>query len=209
MNLIDKLRWRYATKKFDPERRVSDRDLECLKEAVRLSVSSFGIQPYKVIIIENKEIRNALVKASMGQKQIADASHLFVFCNYTRDFDRQVDDYIQKIINIQGSRSTELRNYGESVKASIQKKDPEERKGWAEKQTYLALNNLLIACAELKIDACPMEGFDKEAYNQILALDEQGLNANLIAPIGYRSKDDEAMSRKKIRKSKEELFEMA
>lgn len=209
MNLIDKLRWRYATKKFDPERRVSDRDLECLKEAVRLSVSSFGIQPYKVIIIENKEIRNALVKASMGQKQIADASHLFVFCNYTRDFDRQVDDYIQKIINIQGSRSTELRNYGESAKASIQKKDPEERKGWAEKQTYLALNNLLIACAELKIDACPMEGFDKEAYNQILGLDEQGLNANLIAPIGYRSKDDEAMSRKKIRKSKEELFEMA
>ncbi len=209
MNLIDKLRWRYATKKFDPERRVSDRDLECLKEAVRLSVSSFGIQPYKVIIIENKEIRTELFKASMGQQQIADASHLFVFCNYTRDYDRQVDDYIQKIIDTQGSRSTELRNYGESVKDSIRKKDPEERKVWAEKQTYLALNNLLIACAELKIDACPMEGFDKEAYNQILGLDEQGLNANLIAPVGYRSKDDEAISRKKIRKSKEELFEMA
>tara|TARA_Y100001980_G_C14556920_1_gene354004 strand:+ start:134012 stop:134641 length:630 start_codon:yes stop_codon:yes gene_type:complete len=209
MNLIDKLRWRYATKKFDPDRSVSAQDLECLKEAVRLSVSSFGIQPYKVIIIENKEIKKALVEASMGQQQVADASHLFVFCNYTRDFDRQVDDYIEKIIEAQGKGSTEVRNYGESIKASLRKKSPEERERWAEKQTYLALNNLLVACAELKIDACPMEGFDKEVYNQMLGLDEQGLNANLIAPIGYRSKDDKAMSRKKIRKSKEELFEMA
>lgn len=209
MNLIDNLRWRYATKKFDPAKKISDQDLEFLKEAVRLSVSSFGIQPYKVIIIENEEIRKALVKASMGQQQVADASHLFVFCNYTRDFDRQVDDYIDKIIDAQGASSSEVKNYGESIKASIRKQTPENRKNWAEKQTYLALNSLLIACADLKIDACPMEGFNKEAYNQMLGLDEQGLNANLIAPVGYRSCQDEAKDRIKIRKSKEELFEMA
>ncbi|MDL5512229.1 NAD(P)H-dependent oxidoreductase [Arenibacter sp. M-2] len=209
MNLIDHLNWRYATKMFDPQKKISKQDLEFLKEAIRLSVSSYGLQLYKVLIIENDEIRAALRKASWDQSQITDASQLFVFCNYTLDYDRHVDDYVERIITIQGNFSNGIKQYGESIKTSIGKMSAEERKSWSEKQTYLALNNLLIACAELKIDACPMEGFDNHAYNQILGLDEQGLNAVVIAPVGYRSVSDKTQNRLKVRKTKEELFQIA
>ncbi|MCK0136141.1 NAD(P)H-dependent oxidoreductase [Arenibacter sp. S6351L] len=209
MNLIDHLNWRYATKMFDPKRKVGKQDLEFLKEAIRLSVSSYGLQLYKVLIIENDEIRAALRKASWDQSQITDASQLFVFCNYTLDYDRHVDDYVERIITTQGNSSDGIKQYGESIKSIIAKMSAEERKSWSEKQTYLALNNLLIACAELKIDACPMEGFDNQAYNQILGLDELGLNAAVIAPVGYRSASDKSQNRLKIRKTKEELFQTA
>lgn len=209
MNLIDHLNWRYATKMFDPKRKVSKQDMELLKEAIRLSVSSYGLQLYKVLIIENNEVKAALRKASWDQSQITDASQLFVFCNYTLDYDRHVDDFVERIITAQGSSSDGIKQYGESIKANIAKMSAEERKSWSEKQTYLALNNLLIACAELKIDACPMEGFNNQAYNSILGLDELGLNAAVIAPVGYRSALDKTQNRKKVRKTKEELFQTA
>ncbi|WP_439481567.1 NAD(P)H-dependent oxidoreductase [Cyclobacterium plantarum] len=207
MNLLDKLNWRYATKVFDPTMKVSEEDLNFLKEAIRLSVSSYGLQMYKVLIIENPEIRKELRKASWDQAQITDSSHLFVFCNYTKNHDQQVDNYIQlvidtqKTVNIQG-----LKKYGESIKSSIGNMTTEARKSWAEKQTYLALNNLIVACADRQIDACPMEGFDKQEYNRLLGLDEKGLNASVIAAVGYRSNKDETKERKKVRKSIKELF---
>jgi nitroreductase / dihydropteridine reductase len=209
MNLIDKLNWRYATKIFDPEKKVSAHDLAFLKEAIRLSVSSYGLQLYKVLIIENDDIREELRKASWNQSQITDASHLFVFCNYTRNYDQHVDSYIRRIIELQGKSDDGLKQYGEFIKKTIADMPTEERKSWSEKQTYLALNNLLMACAELKIDACPMEGFDKQAYNRLLGLDELGLNASVIAPVGYRSDKDDTQERQKVRKSTEELFQMA
>ncbi|WP_416864284.1 MAG: NAD(P)H-dependent oxidoreductase [Imperialibacter sp.] len=209
MNLIDKLNWRYATKIFDPEKKVSAHDLAFLKEAIRLSVSSYGLQLYKVLIIENDDIREELRKSSWNQSQITDASHLFVFCNYTRNYDQHVDSYIRRIIELQGKSDDGLKQYGEFIKKTIAGMPTEERKSWSEKQTYLALNNLLMACAELKIDACPMEGFDKQAYNRLLGLDELGLNASVIAPVGYRSDKDETQERQKVRKSMEELFQMA
>ncbi|MEQ8688683.1 MAG: NAD(P)H-dependent oxidoreductase [Imperialibacter sp.] len=209
MNLIDKLNWRYATKIFDPKKKVSAHELAFLKEAIRLSVSSYGLQLYKVLIIENDDIRKELRKSSWNQSQITDACHLFVFCNYTRNYDQHVDSYIRRIIELQGKSDEGLKQYGEFIKNSIRNMPDEERKSWSEKQTYLALNNLLMACAELKIDACPMEGFDKQAYNRLLGLDELGLNAAVIAPVGYRSDKDETQQRQKVRKSMEELFQMA
>ncbi|WP_339787490.1 NAD(P)H-dependent oxidoreductase [uncultured Imperialibacter sp.] len=209
MNLIDKLNWRYATKIFDPHKKVSAHDLAFLKEAIRLSVSSYGLQLYKVLIIENDDIRKELRKSSWNQSQITDASHLFVFCNYTRNYDQHVDSYIRRIIELQGKSDDGLKQYGEFIKKTIAGMPADERRSWSEKQTYLALNNLLMACAELKIDACPMEGFDKQAYNRLLGLDELGLNASVIAPVGYRSDSDETQERQKVRKSMEELFQMA
>ena len=210
MNLLDKLNWRYATKVFDPKRKVSDDDLNFLKEAIRLSVSSYGLQMYKVLIIENPEIRKELRKASWDQAQITDASHLFVFCNYTVNHDQHVDDYIQLIIDTQETVDTKgLKKYGEFIKSDIANMTSADRKSWAEKQTYLALNNLIVACADHQIDACPMEGFDKQAYNRILGLDELGMNASVIAPVGYRSTKDETQARKKVRKPLEQLFELA
>jgi len=207
MNLLDKLNWRYATKVFDPSRKVSEDDLNFLKEAIRLSVSSYGLQMYKVLIIENPEIRKELRRASWDQAQITDASQLFIFCNHTLNHDQQVDDYIQLVIDTQKTVHIQgLKKYGESIKSSIANMTSAERKSWAEKQTYLALNNLIVACADRQIDACPMEGFDKQEYNRILGLDEMGLNASVIAPVGYRSNRDETQRRKKVRKPIKELF---
>lgn len=206
MNLLDKLNWRYATKLFDPERKVNAEQLEFLKEAIRLSVSSYGLQLYKVFMIEDPELRKKLRKASWDQRQITDASHLFVFCNYTTGYEQHIDDFVQRILEVDRTGKEGAINYGEFIKNAVSNMGTAKSKSWSEKQTYLALNNLLIACAELKIDACPMEGFDGDMYNKILGLDKLGLNAAVVATVGYRSANDHTQKRKKIRKSINELF---
>ncbi|MDC6404658.1 MULTISPECIES: NAD(P)H-dependent oxidoreductase [Maribacter] len=207
MRLLENLKWRYATKKFDPSKNIRDKDLEKLKEAIQLSVSSYGLQLYKVLVIENQKLRTQLKKASWDQSQITDASHLFVFCNYTDRSEKYIDDYIQATAKIQGTSLDKLTVYGDFMKKSLSQKTDSEWISWSEKQTYLALSNLLTACAELKIDACPMEGFEPDKYNDILGLKEKGLNAAVIAPVGFRSEDDHTQFRKKVRKPKELLFQ--
>lgn len=207
MRLLENLKWRYATKKFNPSKKISDIDLERLKEAIQLSVSSYGLQLYKVLVIENQELRAQLKKASWDQSQITDASHLFVFCNYTDRSEKHIDDYIQTTAKTQGTSLDQLSAYSEFIKGSLSQKTDSEWISWSEKQTYLALSNLLMACAELKIDACPMEGFESDKYNEILGLKEKGLNAAMIAPVGFRSEEDHTQFRKKVRKPKELIFQ--
>ncbi|SHG47796.1 NAD(P)H-dependent oxidoreductase [Flagellimonas flava] len=207
MNLVENLKWRYATKKFDPQKKVSEQDLKYLKEAVQLSVSSYGLQLYKVLIVKDVSIREQLREVSWGQSQVTDASHLFVFCNFSEQKNEYVDDYINNIVETQNIPISAVEGYGEFIKENLSKKTTSEWQSWSKKQTYLSLANLLNACAELKIDACPMEGFDSAAYNEILGLDKKGLNASVIATVGYRSEQDETQYRKKVRKALEELFE--
>lgn len=207
MELIKNLQWRYATKKFDVTRKVSKDELEKLKEAVQLSVSSYGLQLYKVLIVENSKIREQLKPVSWNQSQITDASHLFVFCNYTDVTSKAVDDFIKMTAETRNISLTHLNGYGEFIKSKLAQNSDEEISSWLKSQTYLALGNLLTACAELKIDSCPMEGFDSEAYNDILDLKAQGLNAALVAPIGYRHHEDHTIDQLKVRRPLEELFE--
>lgn len=207
MELLKNLNWRYATKKFDSSKKVSDNDLEKLKEAVQLSVSSYGLQLYKVLIIENSAIREQLKPVSWDQSQITDASHLFIFCNYTDASSEAIDDFIKHTAQTRNLDLDRLNGYGDFIKEKIKEKTPEEKTGWLKSQTYLALGNLLNACAELKIDACPMEGFEPEAYNKILNLDVKGLNAAVIAPVGYRHKEDHTIGQLKVRKPIKLLFE--
>jgi nitroreductase len=208
MELIKNLHWRYATKKFDTTKKVSENDLNKIKEAIQLSVSSYGLQLYKVLIIENPEIRERLKPASWNQSQITDASHLFVFCNYTDATPEAIDDFIKHTAETRNLDLERLNGYGDFIKSKLAEKSQEEKTGWLKSQTYLALGNLLSACAELKIDACPMEGFDPKEYNKILGLDKKGLNASVIAPIGYRHFDDHTIGLPKVRKPMEQLFEI-
>lgn len=208
MELLEHLKWRYATKTFDSTQKVSDEDMHKLKEAIQLSVSSYGLQLYKVLVISSQGLKEELKAASWSQDQITDASHLFVFCNYTERKDEDVDAYIQSISQIQGTPVDKLEGYGNLIKRSLLEMDETTWISWSEKQTYLAMSTLLMACAELRIDACPMEGYEVEKYNTILGLDEQGLNASVIVPVGYRSKEDHTQFRKKVRKPLEELFEI-
>jgi len=199
-------KWRYATKKFDTTKKVSAEDLATLKEAIRLSASSFGLQLYKVIIVENPELRAKLQPASWGQSQIVDASHLIVFANQTTVETTDVDYYINNVAATRNLPVDALTGYGDYMKGFINNLPEEVKPIWTSKQTYIALGNLLNAAAELKIDVTPMEGFVPAQYNEILGLDKLNLNASLVAAVGYRHEEDDAQHYAKVRKSNEDLF---
>ncbi|WP_395632701.1 NAD(P)H-dependent oxidoreductase [Flavobacterium sp.] len=205
-NFIKNANWRYATKKFDATKKVSDADLQTLKEAIRLSASSYGLQPYQVILVENPELRAQLQPAAWGQAQIVDASHVLVFANYTNIGDAEIDAYLNNVAETRGLPLDALQGYGDFMKSKISSLSAEQKNIWTSKQTYIALGNLLNAAAELNIDVTPMEGFEPEKVNTILGLNERGLNASLIATIGYRHADDATQSYAKVRKSEQELF---
>ena len=205
-NFIKNANWRYATKKFDANKKVSKEDLETLKEAIRLSASSYGLQPYKVLIIENPEIRAQLQPAAWGQSQIVDASYVIVFANITNFGDTEIDASIAITAETRGLPSEALKGYGDFMKSKITTLPEDVRNTWTSKQTYIALGNLLNAASELKIDVTPMEGFEPEKVNEILGLKKLGLNASLLATIGYRHQEDATQHYAKVRKSNEELF---
>lgn len=203
---IENQNWRYATKKFDTTKIISNEDLETLKEAIRLSTSSYGLQPYKVFIIENKEIRAKLQPLSWGQTQITEASHLLVFANEVDLQDKHIESLIKNMAVTRGLEEENLHGYSNFMKSKIITLDVEMKSVWTSKQTYLALGNLINAAAELKIDVTPMEGFESDKYNEVLDLNKQGLNASLVAAIGYRHEDDKTQHFAKVRKSTNELF---
>ena len=206
-NFIENQNWRYATKKFDATKKVSTEDLETLKKAIQLSSSSYGLQLYKVFIIENPEVRAQLQPVSWGQSQIVDASHLLVFANIVNVQESHIDAYVQNIADTRGLSIEDLKGYSDFMKSKIVPLPVEQKAVWTSKQTYVALGNLLNAAAELKIDVTPMEGFEPEKYNEILGLDKLGLNASLVAAIGYRHEEDATQHYAKVRKPIEELFE--
>lgn len=203
---IENAKWRYATKKFDITKKVSAEDLATLKEAIQLSASSYGLQLYKVIIVENPELRAQLQPASWGQTQIVDASHLFVFANQTSVNEADIDNYINNVAATRNLPVDALAGYADFMKGSIGNMPEEVKSIWTSKQTYIALGNLLNAAAELKIDVTPMEGFVPAQYNEILGLDKLGLNASLVAAVGYRHEEDATQHAAKVRKSNEDLF---
>ena len=205
-NYIESLQWRYATKKFDDTKKISDNDLKILLESMQLTASSYGLQPYHIFVITNPEIRKKLQPVSWGQSQIVDASHLIVLANKT-DVDADwIDGYLANVSETRNIPVEALNDYADFMKSKVLILSPEEQSTWASKQNYLVLGNLMSAAAELKIDTCPMEGFEAEAYNEILGLTNKGLNATLVATIGYRSAEDETQHYKKVRQPENELF---
>ena len=198
--------WRYATKKFDATKKISSEDLATLKEAIRLTASSYGLQPYKVITVENPDLRAQLQPVSWGQSQIVDASHLLVFANIINFGEKEIDTTINNMATTRNLPLEALQGYGDFMKSKLISLPEDVKNTWTSKQTYLALGNLLNAAAELKIDVTPMEGFEPEKYNEILGLEKLGLNASLVATIGYRHEEDATQHYAKVRKSEEELF---
>lgn len=207
MKIIENLEWRYATKAFDDTKKIEEKDLEILTESIRLSPSSYGLQLFKVLVITDQETKEKLKPASWNQQQITQCSHLFVLCNYTKVEDNDIDKYLELKADKSGIDVADLSGYGDFMKGKIGSLDQVTQSTWTAKQTYIALGNLLTAAAELKIDACPMEGFDANVYNEILDLDKQNLNAAVVVATGYRSNEDATQNAPKVRKSKSDLFE--
>jgi nitroreductase len=207
-DFIESLNWRYATKKYDASKKISAQDLETLKEAVQLSVSSAGLQPYRVIVVESDEVKNKLTEAAMGNNKnvFADASHLFIFAAEKNLGNAHVEDYMANISDTRNVDKESLKDFEGMIKGSINSRNDNENESWAAKQAYIALSNLINAAAVLKIDSTPMEGFEGKKIDEILNLNEKGLTTSVIAAVGYRHSEDNFQNLKKVRKPKNELF---
>lgn len=205
--ILDRLNWRYATKKFDTDKKVSQEDLDTLLEVIQLSASSYGVQPYRVFVIEDQKKREELQPKAWNQSQIADASHLLVFCARTDVEDQDIDSLIEYTASERNLDKSDLADYSNFMKEKIiQENDPETRKNWTARQAYIAIGNLLNAAAEMRIDACPMEGFNPEELDEALNLKEKGLYSVALVTLGYRSEEDQNQHYAKVRRPKEELF---
>lgn len=207
-SFIEALNWRYATKKFDATKKISEIDLEEILTAIQLSASSYGLQLYKILVITDPEIRAKLQPASWGQSQIVDASHVFVFCARTDVTGEDIDSYLNLKAEIQGLDPQNLEGYGDFMKKTLAPMPADQKFIWTSKQVYLALGNLLNICAVKGIDTCPMEGFESAKYDEILGLNDTGYSSAVVATVGYRSEDDKAQNETKVRKSKEDLFQI-
>ncbi len=206
MNLTENLEWRYATKRFDQNRKVSAEELQKLEEATNLAATSFGLQPFRVMVVSDPEIREQLRAASYNQPQLTEASHIFVFCAMTSMPPEHIDAFLDRMSEVRGVPRDQLNGYADYMKGSVAGRPAESIEPWNKRQAYIALGTLLAATAELKIDACPMEGFDVGEYDRILGLGEKGLTATVIAPIGYRSEEDATQHHAKVRVPLEEMF---
>ena len=205
-SIIDNLHWRYATKKFDAGRQVSDADISTLKQAVNLAATSFGLQPFRVAVVSDPATKKQLRAAAYDQPQVSDASHVFVFAAKTDLRPEYVDAFIQLTATTRGIPLDAVAGYGEYIKGSIADKDSAFIINWNKRQAYIALGTLLAAAAELRVDACPMEGIDPAKFDEILGLQERGLTATVIAPVGYRHPEDHAAQYAKVRLPLGELF---
>lgn len=202
--ILKDLSWRYATKKFDAEAILPEDQINIIKTAFNLTATSYGLQPIKLIIIQDKALQKELVPFSMNQQQIAQASHVLVFCIEQNISPHFISEYFKRVKEIRDTPDNILKPFEEYLQEDFKVKNQEEIEIWATKQAYLAMGNLLTVCAIERIDACPMEGFDPSAYNAHLNLNEKGLKSVLVMPIGYRAKDDMFADFKKVRKKEEE-----
>lgn len=205
-NYIDKLHWRYATKKFDPNRIVSEEDLNILLEAIRLSASSYGLQPYEVIVVKDSDLKEKLKPAAFGQPQITDSSYLLVFAYNTNVDEEYLDKFIKNNSETRDQPIENFKGLRDMIQNAVLGFSDEMKETWASRQVYIALGNLLSAAAEMKIDTCPMEGFNPSEFDEILDLKSKNLKSVALTTIGYRSEEDQLKDAKKVRKSKEELF---
>ena len=195
--LISDLNWRYAVKKYDSNKQISDENINILKETIRLSPSSVGLQGYVVLDVQNPEIRQQLKDASHNQTQVSDASHFFVFC-YPKEIKETYVDTMMNYISKTRNQSIEsLSGYKNMIHNLTQSQSEAKKNQWLTNQAYIALGNLLQSAAHLKIDATPMEGYNYERYEEILDLEKKGLKIAVDCAMGYRSEDDKYQHIKK------------
>jgi nitroreductase len=207
-SLIQQLNWRYATKQFNPHLKISPEDWAALEEALILTPSSFGLQPWKFVVVDDPDTREKLVHVSHGQEKVASASQLVVFTIKKNLGEQHIEAHLKRVAEVRGI-SPELLDTlrGMMVVGLINGMDHAARKAWATNQTFIALGNFLTSAALLGIDACPIAGFEPEKYDEILNLDKQGLSAVVIATAGYRAETDKYATLKKVRFPKEEVLQ--
>lgn len=205
-NLIETLNWRYATKRMNGNKIPSEK-LDVILEAIKLSPSSAGLQPYTVFVIEDQAVKEKIHKVAYSQPQIIEASHVLVFAAYNKLTSENVSDYLNLIADTRSIPVASLDGFKNSINSALLSRSEEVNAQWAARQAYIALGHALVAAASEQIDATPMEGFDAKGLDEILGLNEKGLNSVVIMTLGYRDSENDALaSAKKVRKTHEKLF---
>ncbi len=202
----DYLNWRYATKKFDPTQKITKQELDHLLEALRLSPSSFGLQPWKFVVIQDETLRKEVRKYAWNQPQVTDASHLIVLCSLKIMDENYIKNFVIYIARTRAVTPESLSGYEQMMVATLKNKSLDEISNWMKRQVYLALGMLLCVCAQKGIDSCPMEGFEPKKVDGVLGLDKQGVESVVLCPVGYRAEDDHYAHLKKVRFNKSEIL---
>lgn len=206
MSLIESLKWRYAVKKYS-DQKVSDADVKTILEAINLSASSAGLQPYRVIMVENSELRKQLAEGGFNP-QVLEASHLLVFAAIENLSETHVDEYMQRMADTRGLPIEALGDFRKILVANISGKTQEENFIWATKQAYIGLGTALVAAANLRVDTTPMEGFNPAKFDEMLGLKEKGLRSVVLLSLGYRNVEkDPFVNAAKVRLPLEEFTE--
>lgn len=203
---LQQLYWRYATKKFDPAKKLNEEQLDILLSAIQLAPTSYGIQPFKILVISDAALREELKVAAYGQAQVTDASHLLVFATYANFTETHIDEFAANIVETRGITLEDISGYVNDMKGTVKSQTQEQLQVWNAKQAYIALGFLLQTAALQNIDACPMEGFNATKFDEILGLSEKNLKSVVIATVGFRAEDDAFQFYKKVRKTKSDLF---
>lgn len=205
MSFLGNLAWRYATKKFDTRKAVSAGDLQKIRDAIRFAPTGCGLQLFSVVEVANQEVRTAMKAGSFDQAQVTDAAHLFVFCARIDAEPRINAMFTEMSGGDEKVRKEDLSDYEDMVRSAVLSKSREEKLTWSQKSAGIALGFALAACAELNIDACPMDGFDPASIKSTLGLSDDFLPIAYLA-IGYRAANDDAAQRPKFRISEQEIF---
>lgn len=203
--IIETLERRYATKVYDPSKKITQEQLDALLQAVRLSPSSYGLQPYEVIVVLDPALRVKLREVSFGQSPVTDASALFVLARYERFPEGFIDAYVNNTIETRGLPQDSFPQRKATVDGVVSPLTEEQLDAWNKNQTYILLGTLLLTAASMELDATPMEGFDPERYDELLGLKEKGLKTAVIMAVGHHSDTDWSFGLKKIRRPLDEM----
>ena len=198
--LLDALNWRYATKVFDPDKKIPAGTWAALEESLVLTPSSYGLQPWKFLVITDQALRESLVPHAWRQRQVADCSHLVVMAVKRRMTEADIDKFIHRLAEVRGGTGDALAGYKKMMMGDVV---TGERSGWAgewaARQAYIALGQFMASAALLGVDTCPMEGFVQSKIDEVLHLSDEGLTTAVLCPAGYRSADDRYASLPKVR----------
>ncbi len=198
-DIVSNLEWRYATKQFDPAKKLDSAVWEQLEKALVLSPSSYGLQPWTFVVVTDQSVKEKLMEKSFQQPQPRDCSHLVVISRLAKIDVEYVESYLELISKTRGIPKEKLSDYKNMMAGFVKRSSEEELAIWMDKQCYIALGNILTTASALAVDACPMEGFDKKAYDEILDLPAKGLRSVVLCALGYRHEDDKYADLKKVR----------
>lgn len=205
-DILESLNRRYATKQFDPSKKISPGDWQVLEDTLRLTPSSFGMQPYKFVVVTDQTVKDKLVSACWNQAQVTQCSHFVIFARNINITLSSVDKFVDLIATTRKTSIESLKPLHGMISGFIAGSTPEKLADWAALQIYIALGNLVTVAAMLKIDDCPMEGIIPSEVDRILRLNEKGCSSVVACALGYRASDDKYAAMTKVRFSSEELF---